>query len=97
MKEQLISVIIADRPYRVSIRSEDEEQKFREAAKLIKEKVTEYAKAYSFRDTQDLLAIVALQFAAESLNLSNKLQSRPILMDQLALIEQVLDDYLKES
>ncbi|HAJ98938.1 MAG TPA: hypothetical protein DCM62_02825 [Bacteroidales bacterium] len=97
MRDQLISVIIADRPYRVSVKSEEEEQRFREAGKLIKEKMTEYAQAYSFRDTQDILAILALQFVVESLTMSNSLQDRPKLLEQLTLIEQLLDDCLKEA
>lgn len=97
MREQLISVIIADRPYRVSVNSEEEEQRFREAGKLIKEKMAEYAKAYSFRDSQDVLAILALQFAVESLNLSNMLLYRPVFMEQLSSVEKVLDQCLQES
>jgi len=97
MRDQLISVIIADRPYRVSVKSEEEEQRFREAGKLIKEKMTEYAQAYSFRDNQDILAILALQFVVESLTMSNSLQDRPKLLEQLTLIEQLLDDCLKEA
>lgn len=97
MREQLISVIIADRPYRVRVKSEEEEQRFREAGKLIKEKMAEYANAYSFRDSQDILAILALQFVVESLQLSNMLQYRPVLMEQLSSVEKVLDQCLQES
>lgn len=97
MKEQLISVIIADRPYRLSIKSEEEEQIFRESGKLIKEKITEYASTYAFRDKQDLLAMVALQFAVDSLSVKQKSEYQVLLSEKLLQLERILDDHLKES
>lgn len=97
MKEQLISVIIADRPYRLSIKSEEEEQIFRESGKLIKEKISEYARTYAFRDKQDLLAMVALQFAVDSLSVKQKSEYQVLLSEKLLQLERILDDHLKES
>jgi cell division protein ZapA (FtsZ GTPase activity inhibitor) len=65
MKGQHISVIIADRPYRLRIGSEEEEQVLRQAGELINSKMHEYASNFAFRDKQDLLAMVALQYAVD--------------------------------
>ncbi|HSV89088.1 MAG TPA: cell division protein ZapA [Bacteroidales bacterium] len=97
MKEQLISVIIAERPYRLSIVNEEEEQTFREAGRLIRDRMAEFGNTYAFRDKQDLLAMVALQCAVDYLNLNNKIESHSSLKDKLFLIEKILDESLKES
>ncbi|MDX9942490.1 MAG: cell division protein ZapA [Bacteroidales bacterium] len=97
MKEQLISVIIAERPYRLSVKSEEEEQVFREAAKLIRDKMTDYGSAYAFRDKQDLLAMVTLQFAVESLGVKQVAGSQIVLKDKLQKLERILDEHLNES
>ena len=97
MKEQLISVIIAERPYRLSVKSEEEEQLFREAGRLIREKMTEYGSVYAFRDKQDLLAMVTLQFAVESLGVKEVSNGQTLLAEKLQKLERILDDHLKES
>ena len=97
MKEQLISVIIADRPYRLSVKNEEEEQTFRAAGQVIREKMNEYGSAYAYRDKQDLLAMVTLQFAVDSLNVKQKAESQKSLIDKLDALERILDDHLKES
>ena len=55
MDELAITVKIADRPYRMTVKAEEEEV-IRKAARLINEKTTEYANTYAFNDNQDLLA-----------------------------------------
>lgn len=97
MREQLISVIIADRPYRLSIKNEEEEQAFRLAGQMIRERMNEYGGAYAFRDKQDLLAMVTLQFAVESLNMKQKAENQQSLLDKLETLDRILDDHLKES
>ncbi len=96
-KEQLISVIIAERPYRLSVSSEEEEQLFRESGKLIEEKMKEYASNFAFRDKQDLLAMVTLQFAVESLRLETVSRNHENLKQQLAGIDRLLDENLLEK
>ena len=96
MKGQHISVLIADRPYRLKVNSETEEIEFRRAGELINEKIKEYANHFAFRDKQDLLAMVVLQFAVDVVRSeeSNKYQQE--LGDKLAEMEKMLDDYLKK-
>jgi cell division protein ZapA len=62
MDERLsIRINIADRFYPLKIDRADEE-KIRKAARTINEKVLQYKQKYSDKDTQDFLAMAALQF-----------------------------------
>jgi cell division protein ZapA (FtsZ GTPase activity inhibitor) len=94
MREQLISVIIAERPYRLSIKSESEEQMFRNAARLINEKMNDYGSNFAFRDKQDLLAMVTLQFAVEFLQFDGTSRNREKILEQLNSIDRLLDENL---
>jgi cell division protein ZapA len=66
MDEQSITVTIADRPYKLTVKREDEEI-FREATKYINDRLKSYAANFSFKDKQDLLAMVALQYTTNAL------------------------------
>ncbi|MFZ4401248.1 MAG: cell division protein ZapA [Bacteroidales bacterium] len=66
MEEISITVRIADRQYKLTIEKEEEEI-FRKATRLLSEKLMEYAQNYAFKDKQDLLALVALQYTTSSL------------------------------
>ncbi len=72
MEEFTISVNIADRPYRLTIKREEEEV-IRKAANKINDKVKNYSANYAFNDKQDLLAMVALEEATVALNNEHKL------------------------
>jgi cell division protein ZapA len=62
MDEKLsIRINIADRYYPLKIDRNDEE-KIRKAARTINEKVLLYKQKYGDKDTQDFLAMAALQF-----------------------------------
>lgn len=67
MDKLAVTVVIAGRPYRLTINKEDEEL-LRNAAKLIDTKMKNYANDYAFKDQQDLLAMVSMQFATSTLN-----------------------------
>lgn len=95
MREQLISVIIAERPYRLAVKSEREEQVFRAAASLINEKMKEYGTNFAFRDKQDLLAMVSLQFAVEVLRYEDTAEGQIKLKEQLEQLDRILDESLK--
>ena len=90
-----IKVNIANRDYPMKI-SGDEQDLVRKAAKLIEQKIKEFEQAYAVKDKQDVLAMCALQFAAESEqtkinknSLSNALEQR--LVDLNQRLEQHLD------
>lgn len=56
-----IRINIADRYYPLRIDRKDEE-KIRKAARTINERVIQYKQKYTDKDTQDFLAMAALQF-----------------------------------
>jgi cell division protein ZapA len=68
MDEKLsIRINIADRFYPLKIERNDEE-KIRKAARSINEKVLQYKQKYSDKDTQDFLAMAALQFVIKMID-----------------------------
>lgn len=71
MKGQSIKVSIANRVYPLTV-SADEEESIRMASKLINSRIKEFEQAYSVQDTQDLLAMSALQFGVEKLEIERK-------------------------
>ena len=91
MGEQMITISIADRPYRLAINNETEEENIRKAARLINEKIKDYSTHYAFKDKQDLLAMVVLQFAAKVMELEtkNEMESK-ITLEGLLEIEKIL-------
>jgi cell division protein ZapA len=59
-----IKLTIADRLYPLTIQAEQEEG-LRKAAKRIEEMIKRFEQSYAVRDKQDVLAMCALQFAAQ--------------------------------
>ena len=95
MEELTISVKIADRPYRLTIKK-DEEEIIRKAAKQINEKIKEYGNSYAYNDKQDLLSMVAILFATKSIGLEEELKGKDSkLIVKLAEIEKVLSENIK--
>ena len=93
MEEKLsIKVNVADRYYPLKIERTDEE-KIRKAAKLINEKVFLYKQRYSDKDTQDFLAMAALQFVIRNIELEEKLDHTDLLED-LEALNRELDNYM---
>lgn len=66
MGQVTIQLQIADRPYRLTVSSEQEPY-FHEATRLINKQMKTYSDSYAFKDRQDLLAMVALQYTYEAL------------------------------
>ena len=72
MSEKIkIKLTIADRVYPLTI-SADQEESLRSSAQKIQEMIKKLERDYAVRDKQDVLAMCALQYAAQ---LSNNLQS----------------------
>ncbi len=95
MSELSISITIADRPYKLVIDSEHEEQ-FRRSAKLIDKKIKEYSSSYAYKDKQDLLAMVALELTVNSLeNELSASEKKQELDDRLIGIDKALDEVLR--
>jgi cell division protein ZapA (FtsZ GTPase activity inhibitor) len=68
MEELSLKVNILGRTYPLKIRKEDEE-KVKEAARLISERIREYEQQYAVTDKIDLLSMCSLQIANELLSL----------------------------
>ena len=97
MEEFSITVTIADRIYRLTIERKEEEV-VRKAARLINEKISEYAKSYAFKDKQDLLAMVALQFTNSLMSQETSSTSENEMMTKkLTAIEGFLDEQINKQ
>jgi cell division protein ZapA len=95
MSELTISVTIADRPYRLTIKRNEEEQ-IRKAATIINEKLKNYSASYAFNDKQDLLAMVALEEAISLLSAQDTLtKTDSSVVQELKEIDTLLTENLK--
>jgi cell division protein ZapA (FtsZ GTPase activity inhibitor) len=93
MAEQLnINLIIAGRPFKLKV-SSDEEGYVRQAAKEINDKVADYQKTLLTRDKQDFLSMIALQATADVLQHKNKVTGAS-LDAKLDELEALLDRHL---
>lgn len=94
MDELSISLTIAGRPYKLVIEKEHEEL-FRKSAKLIEKRMKDYSGSYAYKDNQDLLAMVALEFSTRYLREEQNVSANEKQWDQkLAEIDATLDAYL---
>ena len=93
MEEKLlIKVNVAERFYPLKINRPDE-ARIREAARMINDKLTQYKARYRDNDAQDHLAMAALQFVIQLLDLQDKLDVSG-LEDQLKQLDSMVDDLL---
>jgi cell division protein ZapA len=92
MEKIPISVKIAERTYRMTIDPEEEE-KVREAAKLINEKIKQYAKSYAFNDMQDLLSMICMQFVTNTLKMEREVNN---IDSEFAVKLKRIDDILTD-
>ncbi len=72
MRNLSIKVIIANRPYPLTVSNEEEEEAIRKAAKRINDILKDYESKYAVKDKQDLLAMCALEFATKSVEIESK-------------------------
>ncbi len=94
MDEISITVNLADRPYKLIIKR-DEEEVFREAAKIINDRLKSYSTNYAFKDRQDLLAMVALQYTTNALKNEKVIAFRDTeLISRLQQLDNTLDKEL---
>ena len=94
MDEFTITVNIADRTYRLTIERKEEEI-VRKAVRAIEEKMKEYARSYAYKDKQDLLAMVALQYTTGSLHYDEKYSTgEKKLEHKLTGLDKILSKYI---
>ena len=89
----MISVEIADRIYKVTVKREEEEI-FRKAVEAVKLDIKEYAKKFAYKDNQDLLAMVLLQYVTSFM----KTQEESVFNDKTLVAKlKEIDGILKEE
>jgi cell division protein ZapA len=90
MEELTITVNIADRPYRLKIKREEEES-IRKAVSEIDQRIREYASHFAFNDKQDLMAMVLLHYASTVEKLEGDLISAESrVVNRLEKIQEIL-------
>ena len=90
-----IKVQIAERFYPLKIKRQDEE-KIRKASKLINDKVLQYKQRYTDKDTQDFMAMAALQFVINLIDCEQQ-QNVVSLEEELGSLNSELDELLKQE
>ena len=96
MEDKLsIKVNLVDRYYPLKIDRKDEER-IRKAAKLINERVLQYKQRYTDKDTQDFIAMAALQFVIKNLEIEEQTDVQPII-EGIKEINNELEEYLRKE
>ena len=90
-----IRVNVADRYYPLKVESENEER-IRKAARLINEKVLQYKQRYVDKDTQDFLAMAALQYVIMLTEMEEK-EEDSSLGDGLKVLTEKINLCLSKS
>ena len=94
MDELSISINIADRPYKLVV-EKDHEETLRRAARLIDKRIREYSSNYAYKDKQDLLAMVALEYTTSYLQTEHsKAEREHHLEEKLISIDNTLTEVL---
>ena len=88
-----IEIAIANRKYKVNI-SESDRDIFNKASEIVNETLKRYASMYSYKDNQDLLAMVLLQYMTSYI----RLQQQNTKSDNKEIENRLteLDKYLTE-
>lgn len=89
-----INIIIADRSYRLKIKSEDEEI-VRRTIKTLNEKIIDYKTNFSGKDMQDYVAMVLLWYATEQQKPGAAEISNTEVENKLKRLEDMLDKGLQ--
>jgi len=83
-----IRVNVADRYYPLKVEGENEER-IRKAARLINEKVLQYKQRYVDKDTQDFLAMAALQYVIRLMEIEEREEDRVVEEGLRELTEKI--------
>ena len=95
MDEISLSIAVAERSYRLVVEKEHEEL-FRKAEKLIDKRMKDYSVSYAYKDKQDLLAMVALEYATSYLQDEQLLTEKEDMFEnRLMEINRTLDEQLQ--
>lgn len=89
-----VTIVIADRTYRLRIHPKDEEV-LRKTAKTISEKVIEFKTQFAGKDMQDYVAMVLIWFATEQNAAVVQQVEKDNIVTQLETIERMLENRMK--
>jgi cell division protein ZapA len=96
MEDKLsININIADRRYPLRIERKEEEN-IRKAAKIINDKVSQYMQRYVNKDSQDCLAMAALQFVIQKFDADKRSDVSP-LVEELEGMNDLLAEYFNKE
>lgn len=87
-----IKIKIDGREYPLKV-DRDDEEKYRKAAKIINDIVLQYRQKYLTSDSQDVLAMTAIQFVLKTIDLEENADQSP-MFDELKKLDEELGDYL---
>ncbi len=86
-----VSVELAGRPYKVNVR-ESERQIFESSSEMVNDMIKTYQAKYAYKDKQDLLAMVLLQYVTALIRQNRKQnEDNKIVTERLETILQNLD------
>jgi cell division protein ZapA len=89
-----ITVIIADRSYRIRIQPKDEEV-LRKTVKTINEKIIEFKTQFAGKDMQDYVAMVLMWFATEQNAAVVQQVDKDNIASRLETLEKMLESTLR--
>lgn len=90
MSELSIKIRIADRDYPMRV-TEEEEERLRIAGRLLNERIKAFRDQFGIQEKQDLLAMVALEIAADSLKTAKTKEAvSSTFTDKLTHLENLL-------
>ncbi|MBA9076677.1 MULTISPECIES: cell division protein ZapA [Rufibacter] len=90
MSELSIRIKIADREYPMRV-NEDEEERLRLAGKYLNERLKMFREQFGIHDKQDLLAMIALETAADKIKTEDAaLETQHTLEQKLSSLNQLL-------
>ncbi|MEJ5303934.1 MAG: cell division protein ZapA [Bacteroidales bacterium] len=94
MNEITITVTLADRNYRLTVKKEEEEL-VRKAALEVNQRLKKYSEQYSYTDYQDLLAMISLEMALYlETDKRTTMHNEQILNERIQNLEQLIDPYI---
>jgi len=89
-----VTVIIADRSYRIRIQPKDEEV-LRKTIKTINEKIIEFKTQFAGKDMQDYVAMVLMWFATEQNAAVVQQVDKDNIASRLETLERMVESTLK--
>jgi|LZCG01.1.fsa_nt_gb cell division protein ZapA (FtsZ GTPase activity inhibitor) len=94
MKPVVRKVSVNGRPYEITVESEHEEMVLNESVKLVNKKIEEFSSQITGRDKNDMLAMAALEIAA---NYLSKEKEYRFLTNEFGDRLQQIDEMLEAS